>query len=193
MLRARLSEAVARLSTSSRSSEPRAGAAAADAGPTHTHARPVGRLRTLLGRRAGERESTRAAGSPPAAPRIAPPRSAAVREVAAPAAAVESYSERSVLDRDFRGDLYVVRANDPSNQFVSLIRVTDNRSGAPTPAIAVGPVIDSWRGREPMTPFARQVMQDELRERISNGRSVTLSEAFPGLRFLQRDTRESSD
>ncbi|MDG0026695.1 hypothetical protein [Trinickia sp. Y13] len=99
----------------------------------------------------------------------------------------ERYSELHTLGPDFRGVIYVARLDDRSNQIVSLIRVADSGSGRRTPRIEVGPSIDSWRGREPMTPFARQVMQDELREQMRDGRFVTFNETFPDFKFLQRD------
>ncbi|HVW50621.1 MAG TPA: hypothetical protein VHC91_09515 [Trinickia sp.] len=190
MLKARLSEVAARLSV--RPAQAQQGRARPDASPADMQGRLTGRLRALLGRPAGSHESQGAAGASPAIQCVAPQPAAPARSAVGPTFG-ESYSERAVLDPDFRGVLYVAHANGSSDHFASLIRVTDSSSGRGTPRIEVGPAIDSWRGREPMTPFARQVMQDELREQMRDGRCVRLNETFPDFRFLQRVARQSSE
>jgi hypothetical protein len=157
----------------------------AEVRPMQTQARVMGRLRALVGRpKPGE--SRRAVQC------RAPQRSEPVR-FANDWGGEETYSELSELPPDLRGNIYVVRAGDKTNYFVSMIRVTDSRDGAGAPRISVGPNIDSWRGPAPMEPGARQDLEDELRRRIADGAPVCLREAFPKYKFLQRDASPASE
>lgn len=185
MLRARLSEVAARLSA--RPAQARQGRARPDASPADMQGRLTGRLRALLARPVGKRESERASGASSAIQFAAPTRSTGGLAFA------ESYGEVEMLAPDFRGVLYVARSDGPSDHFISMIRVTDNPTGRGTPRIEVGPAIDSWRGREPMTPQARQDMQDALRERMHDGSALRLNELFRNFRFLQRHAPRTSE